>query len=100
MMFVTTCKVNNSCTTYTVLNYEDDFDQTFKYQEKRKPLEWKRGVKVKHSFYGWGVIDQISHNQVTVCFKESKIYRRFKNIQVTFEFKSKPSEIDGLFLCC
>ena len=99
-MYVTTCKINNSYTTYTVLDYEDDFNHMFKYQEKRKSPEWKRGAKVKHVFHGIGVISNISDNQITVQFQKSKVYRRLKSIHVVFEFKNEPGEVDSLRLCC
>lgn len=98
-MYATSYKINNSYTTYVIHDYEEDYGSCFQYKEPIKPLEWKRGAKVNHAFHGKGVINNISNHQVTVHFKESKVYRKLKNIQVTFEFKSKPSEIDSLCLC-
>lgn len=98
-MYATSYKINNSYTTYVIHDYGENAPRSYTYQKPVKQLEWKRGAKVNHAFHGKGVINNISNNQVTVHFNESKVYRKRKNIQVTFEFKSKPSEIDSLCLC-
>ena len=70
-MYVTTCKINNSYATYTVLDYEEN-NHSVRYKEKRKPLEWKRGSRVIHPFHGKGIINSISERLVLVRFYASK----------------------------
>ena len=98
-MYTTSYKINNSYTTYVIHDYGEDTPISYTYQKPVKQLEWKRGAKVNHAFHGKGVIISIANNHVTVQFKESKVFGRHKSIQVAFEFKNKPNEIDSLRLC-
>lgn len=100
-MYTTSYKLNNSYTTYVIHDYEcaSNNDYYVHYHKPTKCLEWKPGTKVKHTFHGIGVINSISQNQVLVHFKNSKAFKKFKNIQVAFEFKQAPKEIDSLSLC-
>ena len=98
-MYATTYKINNSYTTYVIHDYGENHSKSYTYQKPAKQLEWRCGAKVNHVFHGKGVINNISKNYITVHFKESKMNRKFKNIQVTFEFRTKPGEIDSLCLC-
>ena len=98
-MYTTSYKINNSYTTYAIHDYEEDYISSFQYKKPVKPLEWKRGARVTHSFHGKGKILDISNNQITVSFSNSRALRKYKNITVTYEFKKKPSEIDSLRLC-
>ena len=97
-MYVTYYKLNNSYTTY-VIHDDGGYNTSNQYRKSTKPLEWKCGSSVNHMIYGKGVIQSISKNRITVRFNESKIYRNIKYIQITFEFKTRPSEIDSLCLC-
>ena len=98
-MYVTSYKINNSYTTYVVHDCEEEVPKICNTQKSAKPLVWERGARVKHPFHGKGKIQDISHNQITVSFNNSKALRKAKNIIVTYEFKTKPSEIDCLHLC-
>lgn len=99
-MFITAYKLNNSYTTYVIHDYLDDENNKYDYYQKRQdPLEWRKGTSVIHNFHGKGVISSISQNLVVVHFKNSKIYRKQRDIRVGFEFKNKPSEIESLYLC-
>lgn len=98
-MYVTSYKLNNSYTTYVIHDYEGCDHETYSRPKTRKPLEWKCGAKVSHSFHGEGVIRGISDNKITVYFKQSKIYRQLKNVQIQFEYKVQPSDVESLRLC-
>lgn len=99
-MFTTAYKLNNSYTTYVIHDYGECYnDYYFHYQKTVKPLEWKIGAKVKHSFHGVGFIQGISDHLIIVQFSESKTFKRLKNFQVTFKFIITPKEIDNLRLC-
>ena len=98
-MYAIAYKLNNSYTTYIVRDDGVDDHRFDQYQRPVKPLEWKKGAKVKHSFHGIGEISDISGNLLTVHFKESKAYRKRRDVRVGFLFKNKPSEIEGLYLC-
>ena len=98
-MYATSYKLNNSYITYIVRDYSEDNRRFYQYQKVPKSLEWKCGTNVNHVFHGKGVISSIANNYVTVQFKESKVFGRHKSIQVAFEFKNKPNEIDSLRLC-
>ena len=98
-MYVTSYKINNSYTTYVIHDYGEDTPRSSAYQKPIKPLEWKRGAKVNHTFHGIGKISKIGNNQITVHFSNTKAHKRLRNIQVTFCFKAKPSEIENLWLC-
>ena len=98
-MYATSYKINNSYTTYVIHDYEEDYGSYFQYKKPIKPLEWKRGAKVKHSLHGKGKISDITKNRITVSFSNSRAFRKAKNITVTYEFREKPSEIDSLCLC-
>ena len=98
-MYVTNYKINNSYTTYVVLNSESDEYHNYFYRKSTPKLEWKKGAKVSHYFYGIGKICGITNNQVTVHFKNNKSCKKFKNVQVSFELKNKPDEIESIKLC-
>ena len=98
-MYARKYKLNNSYTTYVIIDCEDDERPKSEYQKPQKPLEWKVGAKVSHSFHGKGVISSISEHRITVHFKDSKMFRKMGSFQISFEFKIKPNEIGSLHLC-
>ena len=98
-MYAIPYKLNNSYTNYVVVDYDDTNKSADQYTKQRKPLEWKRGNKVRHDFHGVGVISCISDHSITVHFKNSTINRKLKNFQVTCSFDKKPSEVESLSLC-
>ena len=99
-MYAKKYKLNDSYTTYVIIDCEEDeVRKEPEYQKPRKPLEWKPGNKVSHTFHGKGVISSVTDNRVTVHFKGSKMLRKIKSFQITFEFRNKPSEISSLHLC-
>ena len=97
-MYAMTYKRNNSYITYVIRNREEDSVKSFQYKKSVKPLEWKCGARVKHYFHGKGKICDISNNQIIVSFGNSRVFGSPKAITVTYEFKTKPSEIDSLHL--
>ena len=98
-MYVTSYKTNNSYTTYVIHDYGEDRRKYYKYQKPVKNLEWKNGARVYHSFHGNGVVISISSNKIVVNFNSSNVVRKCKSVQVTFEFKKSPKEVDSLKLC-
>ena len=99
-MYITSYKINNSYTTYVVRDYGEDTNKYYEYIKPKKKTEWKNGARVYHSFHGNGVIISISAHKIVVNFKSSTVVRKCKNIQVIFEYKNNPREIDNLRLCC
>ncbi len=93
-MYVTSYKLNNSYTTYVVRDGEDNVKSY-----PVKTLEWKCGAKVNHYLYGEGIITSIKAKKVFVKFCDSKAPKALRNIQVMFEFKKTPREINSLKLC-
>ena len=98
-MYATSYKINNSYTTYVIHDYGEDYNKYYEYRKLVKALEWKCGAKVKHYFYGEGKIKNITDNQIFVGFCNTKAPKTLRNIQVAFEFKKVPSEIESLRLC-
>lgn len=98
-MYATAYKINNSYTTYVVHDNGEDYNKYYEYRKPIKASEWKRGAKVKHYFYGEEKIKKITETQISVGFCNARAPKRLRNIQVTFEFKKAPSEIDSLRLC-
>lgn len=98
-MYATSYKINNSYTTYVIHDYGEDTPRSYTYQRQVKQLEWKRGAKVKHYFYGDGKIKNITDSQIFVEFCNARAPKTLSNIQVMFKFKKVPSEIDSLRLC-
>lgn len=98
-MYTTSYKLNNSYTTYVIHDYGEDTSESHIYRRAVKRPEWRCGARVNHTFHGKGEIVSIADHRVTVLFKASRICGGFKRIQVSFEFKVKPSEIGGLYLC-
>ena len=98
-MYVTSYKTNNSYTTYVIHNSGEDRSDNYYYRKPMPTLEWKQGAKVSHSFYGLGTISEITNHLVKVHFKNAKMIKKFRNIQVAFEYSMKPCEIDSLRLC-
>lgn len=100
MNYVKSYKLNNSYTVY-IIPKNEDFCNTIKhyYYPVNQKLEWKPGAKVSHYRHGIGVIKSISKNSISVNFNASKISRKPQNIQVSFEFKNNPKEIESLKLC-
>ena len=98
-MYVTKYKLNNSYTTYVIHNSREDYSDNYHYRKPTPVLEWKQGARVLHDFYGIGTICEISKNLVKVHFETPKTLKKFKNIQVAFEYQTRPNEIDSLRLC-
>lgn len=98
-MYVTSYKINNSYTTYVIHDSDNDRGDNYTYRKSTPKLEWKKDAKVYHYFYGIGKICEISNHRVTVHFKNSKDQKRLRNIQVSFEYKHMPNEIESLRLC-
>lgn len=98
-MYVTSYKTNNSYTTYVIHNSGKSRSDNYYYRNPMPTLEWKQGAKVSHSFYGMGTICEIENNLFKVHFRNPKMKKRFRNIQVAFEYSIKPNEIDSLRLC-
>lgn len=97
-MYTTSYKLNNSYTTYVIRDNGKD-DKHYEYRKPVKLLEWKSGTKVKHNYFGEGKIKKITDNQIFVGFSNAGASKRWRNIQVIFEFKKAPSEIGSLKLC-
>ena len=99
-MYIRKYKLNNSYTTYVVIENEENESTRKKNKifKDKKQLEWVRGSKVNHSFHGKGVIYDVGNNEVKVCFERSKFFPKIKNYIVTFAYCIKPNEIEGLTL--
>ena len=98
-MYTTSYKLNNSYTTYVIHDNVYNYNKYYEYKEPPKTLEWKCGAKVNHYLYGEGIITSIKAKKVFVKFCDSKAPKALRNIQVMFEFKKTPREINSLKLC-
>lgn len=98
-MYVTSYKINNSYITYVIHDSDYDRENNYTYKKSAPKLEWKKGAKVSHYFYGVGKILDIAGNVVRVDFNKPKFLKRQKKIQVSFEYIVDPGEIDSLRLC-
>lgn len=98
-MYATSYKINNSYTTYVIHENGEDYNKYYEYRKPIKALDWKRGAKVNHYFYGKGKIKNITQNQILVSFSNANGPKFLRNIQVMFEFKKTPREIESLKLC-
>ena len=101
-MFKVSYKLNDSYTTYVILNDEENESNKvgrYYWEPKKKNAQWKAGDKVNHIFHGEGKIERIMKNNIAVLFSHSKALCN-KRVRVVFNYKHSPSEIDSLKLCC
>ena len=99
-MYAYKYKLNNSYTTYAILDDTDDiWHRKLIRHPKQNPLVWEVGSSVQHRFYGLGKICCISNRQISVIFNESRCFGKRAKIKVDFGFILKPSEIESLKLC-
>ena len=98
-MYVTSCKLNNSYTTYIVRDYGKKSTQYRTDCHAEHSSDWKCGTLVKHYFHGLGKIQNISDKQLTVRFNNSAVVSKKSNILVTFMFQNNPYEVESLRLC-
>ncbi len=98
-MYATSYKINNSYTTYVIHDSKNYHSKRGTYCKPQPKLEWEKGAKVSHYFYGNGSICDITNNTITVQFQNNKACKRLANIQVVFEFACKPCELESLKLC-
>lgn len=91
-------KINNSYTVYVVTGSDGYREDDFYYRRQSSKPEWKKGAKVFHSFYGNGIINEITNNLVLIHFKNTKSNPNFRDVLVQFNYHKNPSEISNLKL--
>ena len=96
-MFIQKYKLNNSYTTYVVM---DDGKEEFKtVRLKSLVTDWSVGNKVIHPFHGEGTISMLGSNELAVVFRSSKLFKNVKDVIISYTFNNSPKEIDNLKLC-
>ena len=98
-MYITSYKTNNSYTTYVIHDSREDKKDKDYYIKPKPKSEWKQGRKVFHNVYGIGTICEITSDLVKVHFEKTKMINKLKKVQVAFEYKINPSEVESLKLC-
>ena len=99
IMYAVPYKLNDSYTTYVVLDWYEPRHNNYYSLLDKKPLKWEVGAYVKHPFHGEGEICYIDNHKLSVIFYNSRQFVRRTPIKVDFEFSLKPSEISSLRLC-
>lgn len=95
-MFIQKYKLNNSYTTYVVVDAEEPQMKTVRI---KSIADWMVGSKVIHAFHGEGIISKLGHHELAVIFKSSKVFRNVKDVIISYNFINSPKEIENLKLC-